>query len=302
VQKSDITVDVVSCLIAQQFPQWSDLAIRPVDVDGWDNTTFRLGDELSVRLPSADGYVPQVEKEHRWLPVLAPHLPLAIPIPVALGRPGCGFPRPWSVNRWIAGERVASDQINDTVAFAEKLAAFLVALRRVDTADGPAAGAQSFHRGGPLRIYDCDIEPALATLGDRVEADAIRRVWADACSTEWAKAPVWVHGDVAASNLLMRNGELVAVIDFGTCAIGDPACDLVIAWTLFDGESRKRFVEAGALDVDTWSRARGWALWKALITWAEAVQTRVDPAVATHRFGWRCEPDVMVWELLTEAM
>jgi aminoglycoside phosphotransferase (APT) family kinase protein len=138
----------VSRLVAAQFPQWAHLPVMPVELDGWDNTTFRLGEDLSVRLPRADGYVPQVNKEHRWLPTLAPQLPLPIPAPLAKGVPALGFPRPWSVYRWLSGEHATVERVGDLEAFATDLGEFLAALYAIDPAGGPAAGEHSFWRGG----------------------------------------------------------------------------------------------------------------------------------------------------------
>ncbi len=256
-------------LVAEQFPQWAGLPVVPVAEGGWDNRTFRLGDALTVRLPTAEWYVPAVAKEHTWLPRLAPHLPLPIPEPVALGSPGAGYPWPWSVRRWIEGRPGADDRIADPVAFAGDLARFLVALWGVDATGGPAAGAHSFHRGGALAVYDKETRAALDALGSRVDRATATRLWDAALASTWTGSPVWFHGDVAVGNLLVdAAGALSAVIDFGTCGVGDPACDLVIAWTLFDGAARARFVEGVGQDAGTWARARGWALWKALITLA----------------------------------
>ena len=127
--RDPITADVAARLIAGQFPQWADLPVVPVNLNGWDNTTFRVGSELPVRLPTADRYTAQIAKEHRWLPILAPRLPLPIPVPVALGRPSEEFPRPWSVYRWIAGEPASADQVADPAKFASSLAGFLAALQ-----------------------------------------------------------------------------------------------------------------------------------------------------------------------------
>ena len=216
--------------------------MSPVELDGWDNTTFRLGDDLSVRLPSADGYVPQVEKEQRWLPILAPHLPLPIPEPVARGLPGHGFPRPWSVYGWLEGEPATVDRIADLERFARSLAEFLAALYRIDPTNGPAAGAHSFYRGGPLSTYDAETRATLSALEGRIDTRRRRA----RCGRKRSRRSgdgrrTWVHGDVAASNLLVVDGRLSAVIDFGCSAVGDPACDLAIAWTLFHGESRAAF-------------------------------------------------------------
>ncbi len=185
---------------------------------------------------------------------------------MARGAPGDGFPYPWSVYRWLDGEPAATARIGDQTAFATALAGFLAALGRVDAVGGPEPGRHNFFRGGPLATYEDEAMEALDRLGDEVPRDDVMRVWQDAMSTSWDYDPVWFHGDVAAGNLLVRDGRLAAVLDFGTSGVGDPACDTVIAWTFLSEASRDRFrAELGA-DQGTWSRGRGWALWKALIT------------------------------------
>jgi aminoglycoside phosphotransferase (APT) family kinase protein len=261
-----IDVSLARRLIESQFPQWSHLPIAAVELDGWDNRTFRLGSELTVRLPSGSWYAQQVDKEQRWLPVLAPRLPLSIPMPVAKGEPDFGFPYPWSVYRWLDGEVASKARISDLPGFATTLAGFLNALRRVDATGGPAPGEHNFFRGGPLGTYEDEAFQAIDALGDEVPAEAVKRVWDDAMSTSWDREPVWLHGDVAAGNLLVRDGRLAAVLDFGSSGVGDPACDMVIAWTFLFGPSRARFRAQLEADAGTWSRGRGWGLWKALIT------------------------------------
>ena len=221
-----------------QFPQWAGLPVTPVEHGGVDNRTFRLGERMTVRLPSADGYALQVDKEQRWLPILAPQLPLPIPTPVARGAPGEGYPHAWSVHRWLDGEVASEPGIEDLTAFATALAGFLVALRRVDATGGPAPGPHNFFRGGPLETYAVETVDSIDALGGEIAGDAARRVWDDALAAAWEDDPVWFHGDVAEGNLLLRGGRLAAVIDFGTCGVGDPACDVVIAWTLLSGPSR----------------------------------------------------------------
>jgi aminoglycoside phosphotransferase (APT) family kinase protein len=261
-----LDVEDVRRLVGEQFPHWSELPVSPVAVPGWDNQTFRLGDSMSVRLPSAEGYAAQVRKEQRWLPRLAPHLPLPIPAPIALGAPAHGFPWEWSVYGWLAGEPAALQRIADLETFAADVAGFLVALQAVDATDGPAPGAHNFFRGGSLAVYDDETRRAIRSVGASVDARAALGVWERALSVPYRSAPVWVHGDVAANNLLVRDGRLSAVIDFGSSSVGDPACDLVLFWTFLRGRSRDRFRNLVAADDDTWARARGWALWKALIT------------------------------------
>ncbi|MCG3268897.1 aminoglycoside phosphotransferase family protein [Yoonia sp. I 8.24] len=260
-----ITVDLVRAMIADQFPQWASLPIRPVATSGWDNRTFHLGDEMSVRLPSAAHYAAQVDKEQIWLPRLAPHLPLPIPVPIAMGQPSCGYPYRWSVMPWLAGTSANDAEETDKHAIAAQLAAFLRALHAAPVLGGPPPGAHNFYRGGDLKIYQDDVTRCINTLGDRVDAAQIRAIWDRAIATSWAAAPVWLHGDVAPGNFLIADNQLSAVIDFGGCGIGDPACDLTITWTYFDGPARAEFILHMGYDTDTWARAKGWGIWKALL-------------------------------------
>ena len=291
-------------LVAEQFPEWADLPVVPVAANGWDNTTFRLGEELSIRLPSADGYSAQVAKEHRWLPILAPHLPLPIPEPVALGRPGVTYPWPWSIYRWIDGEPARDDRVADRKTLATDLARFLTALQAIDASDGPPAGGHSCFRGGPLVVYDAETRAAIERAADVIDTTAAIEVWEKALNSTWHRSPVWVHGDVAPSNLLvdanpLNRGVLRAVIDFGCSAVGDPACDLVMAWTFFDDESRSVFRDALNLDERTWDRGRGWALWKAVITHVAACRAGLDRDATPRRFGWRVCAREVVESVLT---
>jgi aminoglycoside phosphotransferase (APT) family kinase protein len=279
----EIDVALVSQLIRSQFPQWNHLPVKPVAVSGWDNRTFHLGPDMSVRLPSAEGYVAQVEKEHRFLPRLAPLLPLPIPVPLAKGIPGNGYLWPWSVYRWLEGENATLERIADLPEFAISLAEFLLALQRINSVDGPPAGEHNFFRGGSLMTYDAETRATIETLRGEIDAHAATRVWNAALETTWKGAPVWVHGDVASGNLLVKDGRLSAVIDFGCSAVGDPACDLVMAWTFFSGESREAFRATLGLDRATWARARGWVLWKALITLAEHIDSNPERSAEARR-------------------
>ena len=290
-----IDAALVRRLIAAQFPRWAALSVEPVEAGGWDNKTFHLGPHMTVRLPSAAAYAPQVEKEHRWLPTLAPLLPLPIPVPLAKGYPADGYPWRWSVYRWLDGETANAGRIGDLRRFADALARFLSALYRIDPAGGPPSGPHNFFRGGPLTVYDLETRQAIAALGGKIDTDAAGAVWEAALAAPWTGPPVWFHGDVAAGNLLVRNGRLGAVTDFGTSGVGDPACDLAIAWTLLRGESRDAFRAALGLDDATWARGRGWALWKGLITLSEHGHTStpeargargvIDEVLADHSRG-----------------
>ena len=279
-----IDAPLAARLVAGQFPGWAGLPVVPVPVGGWDNRTFRLGDTMTVRLPTAQAYVPAVHKEQTWLPRLAPHLPVPVPEPLAMGAPTAEFPWPWSIRRWIDGRPATPGRIGAPVAFARDLAAALGSLQGVDTAGGPAAGAHCFHRGTPPAVYDAEIRAARDTLGNRIDAAGATAVWEAALAAPATGAPVWFHGDVASGNLLVDDdGRVAALLDFGTCGVGDPACDLTVAWTLFDERSRAAFRSAMSdlpgTDAAMWARGRGWALWKALIT---AAAPEAEPSVAAE--------------------
>jgi aminoglycoside phosphotransferase (APT) family kinase protein len=280
--RAGVDAGLVKRLIAAQFPQWGDLAVHPVEFDGWDNRTYRLGENLSVRLPTARGYAAAVDKEHYWLPVLAPKLPVAIPIPVAKGTPDQGYPFNWSVRQWLDGQPAHAACIPDLSGVATAVAAFIAALQRIDTTGAPPAGPNSAFRGGPLIHYDSEVRDAVAALTGRIDTMSAAAVWRAAVETSRHGRFTWFHGDVAAGNLLIKDGKLAAVIDFGTCGVGDPACDLVIAWTLFRDASRATFKSAVAQDSATWTRARGWALWKALIGLARDIDVDEPAAMITR--------------------
>ncbi len=284
-----IDVALVRRLVATQFPQWKDLSVRPVALSGWDNRTFHLGEDMLVRMPSAVEYAAQVEKEHKWLPRLAPFLPLSIPVPLAIGEPAEGYPWRWSIYRWLEGEAAAFAPIDDLCAFATSLAQFLIALQRIDPSEGPLPGPHSFYRGGALMTYDSETRWAIAALKGRIDTDAAVEIWETGLSTNWRRAPVWVHGDISAGNLLVQEGRLRAVIDFGQLAVGDPACDLAIAWTLFEGQSREVFRNMLPLDEGTWARGRAWTLWKALIVAAGGT----DPNNHESAHCWRIIDEVL---------
>ena len=260
-----IDVKLVERLIASQFPQWNNLPIWPVALSGWDNRTFHLGKEMIIRLPSGAEYALQVEKEQYWLPKLHPLLPLPIPMPLAMGKPEDGYPFKWSIYNFLEGEPAVSAHIDNLCEFAVTLAKFLTALQQINSEGGPLPGPHSFYRGGSLATYDAETRKAISHLKGKIDTAAATALWERALATSSQNPPVWVHGDISPGNLLVKNGKLTAVIDFGQLTIGDPACDLTIAWTFFKQESRKVFRDNLALDDDTWSRALGWALWKALI-------------------------------------
>jgi aminoglycoside phosphotransferase (APT) family kinase protein len=265
----NIDIDLVRKLIGEQFPKWAHLPIYPVQASGWDNRTFHLGDTMSVRLPSAERYADKVHKEQKWLPFLAQQLTMPIPTPLAMGNPSKEYPWHWSIYRWIEGKSANlfnADEL-DLPSIARQLALFLKELQKIDSEGVPLVGGpHNFFRGDSTRVYDTQAREAIVQLQDLIDAPAALHVWQKSISTTWDKKPVWIHGDVSEGNILIKDGKLSAVIDFGGMGIGDPACDLVIAWNFFHGESREVFKSAMDLDQATWERARGWAIWKALIT------------------------------------
>jgi len=252
---------LVGRLLAAQFPRWADLPIQPVSSSGTDNALYRLGDEMLVRLPRIHWAVGNVEKEYHWLPKLAPHLPLAVPVPLAKGEPGAGYPWSWAVYRWLAGEHTTIDSIANPQQVALDLAGFITALQQIDATDGPPGG-----RGKPLALRDEETRKAIAALHSMIDTQAATAAWEAALQVaEWKRAPVWFHGDLLPGNLLFQQGRLSAIIDFGTLGVGDPACDLMVAWNTLPAESRSVFRAALGVDDATWARGRGWALWQALV-------------------------------------
>lgn len=263
----DTDASLVRRLLAAQFPRWADLSVRRVRSAGTDNALYRLGDDMVVRLPRIHWAVGQVEKEHRWLPRLAPHLPLAVPVPLAKGEPGEGYPYHWSVYRWLEGNNATIERVADPREAAAGLANFIAALQRMDPTGGPLAAEHGL-RGFPLAARDAATREAISALRGVIDTDAATAAWEAALrAPEWDRDPVWFHGDLLPGNLLFQRGRLSAVIDFGGLGVGDPACDLMIAWGLFSGESRQMFREAlpPQMDDATWARGRGHALSQALI-------------------------------------
>lgn len=262
----DTSVALVARLLTTQFPQWSHLPIQPVPSTGTDNALYRLGDDMIVRLPRVPWAVWQVNKEHQWLPKLAPHLPLPIPVLLAKGTPGEGYPWNWSITPWFEGETATIDQLADLHQAAIDLAQFIVALRQIDPSNGPLPGEHNSGRGVPLLQRDDPTRTAIQALHGMLDTHAVTEVWEAALQAPaWQSPLVWIHGDVSPGNLIAYQGRLNAVIDFGCLGIGDPACDLMIGWTLFSGESRDAFRATLAVDEATWARGRGWALSWALI-------------------------------------
>lgn len=263
-----IDEQLVRSLIRQQFPKFSDLPIHAVAKQGWDNRTFRLGGDLAVRMPSEESYAPAVNKEVTALATLEPHLSVAVPKVFALGQPSDAYPLPWSIRHWLGGETLEDAPPNNKIAFATQLATVLIELRSAPPAAALAAGEHSFYRGCHPRIYENEVVKSLEILKQNIDSAQSMRIWQAAIKGDWCHEPVWFHGDIAVGNILMQNSEISALIDFGTCGVGDPACDYAVAWTYFNAVERAHFKHTLQVDDDTWQRAKAWALWKSLATLA----------------------------------
>lgn len=281
-----ITLDLVRHLVDEQFPRWAGDALVAVTTFGTDHRLFRLGDDLLVRLPVYAASAGQAASDARWLPRLAPHLPVAVPVPVGIGDPTADYPFPWSVVPWIDGAPPTAYLVGDdldTEVFATELAEVVNALRSVDATDGPrASGSQ---RGGSLQACDAGVRQAIDRAGDRIDRAAVIEVWEDCLAApEWQGPGVWIHGDLLPGNLLVRDRHLAAVIDFGTIAVGDPSPDLLPSWTVLPSPAREIFRDAIDDDEATWRRGRGWALAPALTGidyYAESVPAFAERGVHT---------------------
>lgn len=289
-------VSLVGRLLAAQFPRWAGLPIEPFRSAGTDNAIYRLGDDMAVRLPRIQGAVGQVDKEHRWLARFAPLLPLDIPLPLAKGAPGEGYPWHWSVYRWLEGENATIERINDPGQAATELGQFVAALRRIDPAGGPPPGEHNAFRGVPLAARDAHTRAAISSLRGTLDVDVATAAWEAALrAPAWDGPPVWIHGDLQSGNLLAVRGRLGAVIDFGCLGVGDPACDLMVAWNLLPAETRDIFRAALPVDDATWARGRGWALSVGLIALpyyrstnpalARISRRAIDETLADHEHG-----------------
>ena len=268
-----IDVDTVSSLIERQFPEYAALPLRRLGASGSTNALFRLGEDLLVRLPRQSGSSAAIDKEHRWLPEIGPYLPVAVPEILALGQPDAGFSERWSIVRWIDGElpkvRGPDDPpVAGRSTLAADLADVILALRDIDVpASAARDGTLRWYRGMPLARFDAatrrNIEKCRSIEGFDIDLDAVQQVWEAALTLPGALeagADRWFHSDLVAENLLLTDGRLSAVLDFGGLAIGDPTIDLHGAWELFDTPARDVFRERLGVDDAEWFRGRAWAL------------------------------------------
>lgn len=257
---------LVRRLIDTQCPQWAQASIEPVVSAGTDNALFRLGADKVVRLPRTPSAALQVAKEQAWLPRLGPCLPLPTPVVLALGAPTAFHPWPWSVYRWIEAEVAQRHRLAEPSHAAEAMGGFINVLQRIDARAAPAPGEHNAWRGEPLAERDGATRAGIAALGEQIDTAATLRAWETALTAPvWQGPPVWIHGDLQPANLLMRGADLCAVIDFGLLGAGDPACDVMVAWTCFPAAARCRLRSTLHIDEATWARGRGWALSFALI-------------------------------------
>jgi len=252
-----IDAQLVGRLVGDQFPAWSDQTLDRVDSGGTVNAIYRLGAELSVRLPLADWGVESLEREFSWAPRLAPHLPLEVPRPLVRGVPAHGYPFPWSIHRWIDGTIAIPEHIEDARTAAVEIAGFVRALQAIDTAGAP----ENTHRGGPLVPADWSTRTAIRACQGLIDTTAMLEVWERALAAPpWDGPVVWTHGDLWYSNLLAVDGRITAVLDFGGIGVGDPAIDTLPAWSLCDVTSRPFFRSVLGVDDATWERGKGWAV------------------------------------------
>jgi aminoglycoside phosphotransferase (APT) family kinase protein len=278
---------LVRTLLAEQFPQWANLSVTAVPSSGTENAIYRLGDEMSVRLPYRPGKDDQIEKLDRWLPRLAPHLPLSIPEALARGAPTKEFPATWSIVRWIEGEEATLGRLQDPVGTASALAEFVRALIAIDATGGPAPGTHNFWRGVPLAARDDMTRRCIRESAGLVDTQAVMRAWErDLTAPVWDGPPTWLHGDLVPDNLLLTDGRLHAVIDWGGLGVGDPATELLPAWNLFRGASREAYREALGFDDATWARGRGLALSTSIVAlpyYNDTLPVRAKHAIAVIR-------------------
>lgn len=256
-----VTSDLATRLVATQFPQWRRLELGAIDTAGTVNAIFRLGTDKAVRLCRVPWGARDAEREASVLPFLAPHLPFRIPRVLGVGKPQGTYPWTWLITDWIEGASPEPGNLAAPEALAADLATFVVAMRRITL-----PGAEIAYRGGPLTERDAQTRTAISRLAGTLDTAAVRAVWDEALGTPpWEGAPTWVHGDLLPGNLLARDGRLSGVLDFATAGHGDPACDLIPAWTLLPAGARETFRAAVEVDEATWLRGRARALSIALI-------------------------------------
>ncbi len=277
-----VALKLVRDLIDRDFPHWRDLPLSPIKVEGKGNHAFRLGPSMVVRLPKTATHALQVEKETKWLPLIAPLLPLPVPEVLAVGKPSDEYPWHWVIYNWIEGNTFSSARA-PVEGLAKTLALFIKKLHNIELSGGPVPGTWGSNRGGPLKDHHQEILSAIRLFKGQQDTFKIEQLWNSAMETRWSAPPVWIHADLTASNILVQHGKLKAVIDFGKLTMGDPAYDLSVAWTLFNQKERELFQSILSYDEDTWLRARAWAMRKALVH-ASGLKKRRSTYESLHCF------------------
>ena len=259
-EEVEVDASVVARLLAAQAPELAHLPLNRIEAWGTDHAIFRLGEDLSVRVPKIGWAAKQGLKEERWLGVLAQQLPVEVPVPVLVGEPGFGYPFEWYVSPWLDGVNPSPDGPTDQIQLARDLAAFVHALQAVDATGAPEP--KGGRRGGPLVDADPFTRERAEDLRGEVDVDALVAVWdAGLSAPVWDGPPLWAHGDLSDGNLLVQDGRLSGVIDWGSSIAGDPAVELMAAWNLFDEPARAVYREAlGFVDDAMWVRGRAWAV------------------------------------------
>ena len=285
----DVTTDLVRSLLNEQHPDLAGLDLAPL-THGWDNAMFRLGPDLTVRLPRRQMAAQLVDHERRWLPVLASHLPVPVPTPVRVGRPSGDYPWTWTIVPWFDGEPIGAGPVVDPKGLAIELGAFVAAFHRPAPSDAPA----NPYPGVPLAERDTATRERIDRLGPVIDVARVAAAWEEALSAaRWTGPPTWIHGDLHPLNLIARDGRLAAVIDFGDVTSGDPATDLLVAWSLFEPDDRERFRAAAQTDQRPigdamWARGRGWAIAHSLAILASSADEPAYEAIGRRTLDRAC--------------
>lgn len=259
----EISAGLVQRLLQAQFPQWANLPLSAITPAGTDNTMFKLGENLVARLPRTERAAENIEKECKWLPDLAPRLPLPIPTPIAQGRPNADYSLPWAICHLLPGVNLSVTRIDDLHQAAIDMGQFVSALQQISAANGPIN-----KRGMQLSARDAETRAAITQLEGTIDVERATKLWDSALETpQWNGPPKWLHGDLHPGNMLVKDGRVSAVIDFGSCGVGDPSADLMVAWTVLDADSRKTFRSIVKPDDATWVRGRGWAFTMGIVAY-----------------------------------
>lgn len=257
----DISPELIRDLLLKQFPQWANLSLELMHPEGTDNAMYKLGDDKLVRLPRTKRSSFNIEKELTWLPRLGPHLPLSIPNIIGNGTPDKNYPFPWLVCEWLDGTNPDKKNMIDEHIAATDLAGFVKAMQKIQPNGGP-----NCRRGKALSACDDEVKRSIPLLNELYSKKILNDLWISALKVpQWEKEPVWIHGDLHAGNLLVKNRKIIGVVDWGLAGIGDPACDMMVAWTLLSKKSREVFYSIAQPDEDTWNRGRGWALFLGIV-------------------------------------